>query len=340
MKCRSLKPAAAESIQNMPRHPVRSQRSTRFRSPIHRGADRRWGRSTGPKRKPIASPAEAVAEIPRRAGIYRIVCKVDGRCYVGSAVDLLERRTQHWRALRQGKHHNKYLQRAWRRYREINFDFEVLELVRPSRLLAAEQSWLDRTRCVDRRIGFNVHARAFAAGRFGAQTWEGYFDPQGRPVTITNLQKFCRLNGLSNTAMAQLFKGRSKLKSHKGWTNENSVRIRDYAKTYEGFVRPGGKPFGKITNLAAFSRRHDLHPTTMGAVAAGKIINHRGWTYKGGRKRIMPMKHTGFIRPDGRPTVIINLARFCRENGLSTVHMHNLRSGIRKIHKGWTWRMK
>jgi hypothetical protein len=136
--------------------------------------------------------------------------------------------------------------------------------------------------------------------------------------------------------MAQLYHGRSKLKSHKGWTHKNSVRVRDYVKTYEGFINPNGKRVGKITNLAAFSRKHGLTAAHMIAVAHRRIATHRGWTHIYGRDPPTPKKYSGFVRPDGRRTVIINLARFCRENALSVVHMHNLKSGIRRIHKGWT----
>src|ERR1700733_15503504 len=98
--------------------------------------------------------------IPRASGIYFIVCKATGRFYVGSAVDLYMRRRTHWNALRGGKHGNKYLQQAWRRHGEANFEFRVAELVRPSRLLATEQSWLNKTRCINRNIGFNILPRA------------------------------------------------------------------------------------------------------------------------------------------------------------------------------------
>jgi hypothetical protein len=138
----------------------------------------------------------------------------------------------------------------------------VLKLVKPSRLLATEQSWLNRIRCVDRQIGFD---------------------------------------------------------------------------TNDGFISPNGKHAGTITNLAAFCRRQGLSNSHMIALAHRRIASHRGWTHKDGRTALTPKKHGGFIRPDGRSTVIINLARFCRENGLSVVHMHNLKSGIRKRHKGWTW---
>jgi hypothetical protein len=137
--------------------------------------------------------------------------------------------------------------------------------------------------------------------------------------------------------MSRLYKGANKLKSHKGWTHKNSVRLREYVKTYEGFIKPDGKRAGKIINLAAFSRRHGLNASHMLAVAHRRIATHRGWTHTDGREPLTPKKHSGFIRPDGRRTVIINLSRFCRENGLSVVHMHNLKSGIRRTHKGWTW---
>ena len=259
------------------------------------------------------------------------------RFYVGSAVDLHMRRGTHWNSLRGGKHANKHLQHAWHQHGEANFEFQVVELVRPSRLIATEQYWLDKTNCIDRSIGFNISPRAISSGRLSVRTWKGFVDPHGRSVTIWNLSAFCRRNHLDSPSMIRLSQGSSKLKSYKGWTHKNSVRKRDYVKTYEGFIKPNGKSAGKIINLAAFSRTHGLTAAHMGAVAHRRIATHRGWTHKDGREPLTPKRHNGFVRPDGRRTVIINLAKFCRENGLGVVHMHNLKSGVRRIHKGWTW---
>ena len=190
--------------------PARSRKSRARRSPAAKSAQvLSRCNFQGPSQK------ESLL-IPRASGIYFIVCKATGRFYVGSALDLLMRRRTHWNALRGGKHGNKYLQRAWRRHGEANFEFQVVELVRPSRLLATEQSWLNKTRCIDRSIGFNILPRAFSSSSAAVQPRKGFFDPSGRPVIIKNLHKFCRQNRLSFTAMAQLYHGRSKLKSHKG----------------------------------------------------------------------------------------------------------------------------
>lgn len=204
--------------------------------------------------------------------------------------------------------------------------------------MEAEQKWIDRTNCFNRKIGFNITNTAGSIGETLAREWEGFFDPQGNEVHIYNLEKFCRENGLGGSSLRRLAIGKSKLKSYKGWTHKNSVRIRDYVKTYDGFISPDGKPVGEITNLAAFCRKNGLDNTHMVALVSGRILSHKGWTYKHSRKRMDCKTYNGFINPDGEKVVITNLAAFCRENNLSYVHMHNIISGVRKSHKGWTWR--
>lgn len=43
------------------------------------------------------------------AGIYKIMNNVNGKCYVGSSIDLHQRRLQHFAALKYNKHINKHL---------------------------------------------------------------------------------------------------------------------------------------------------------------------------------------------------------------------------------------
>lgn len=280
-----------------------------------------------------------IATPPRSSGIYQILCIPSGKIYIGSTVDLRARWGRHRRSLRQGKHSNAYLQQAWDKYGEANFEFSVLEFVETSKLLQNEQIWIDQCRCVDRSIGFNIFDVAGSPGNRFAQIWEGFTDPNGNEVTINNLQEFCRQHDLDFPSMHRLAKGKSKLKSYKGWTHLNSVRQRDYIKTYDGFITPDGRPAGSITNLAAFCREPGLDKTHMVAVASGRIYSHRGWTYDNDRRNLnLPKTYTGFTDPAGLRVTITNLQAFCREHGLEAVHMHELVSGKRKSHKGWTWR--
>jgi hypothetical protein len=140
--------------------------------------------------------------------------------------------------------------------------------------------------------------------------------------------------------MGQLARGGTKLKSHKGWTHKNSIRQRDYVKTYTGFIDPNGHEAGPITNLAKFCRQHNLDNTHMIAVLRGRICSHRGWTHIHARKRPHPTTYTGFINPDGTRVIVTNLAKFCRENNLHPVKMRQLMAGGFNRYKGWTWKEK
>jgi hypothetical protein len=212
-----------------------------------------------------------------------------------------------------------------------------LELTSVDDLLRVEQTWIDKTGCADRGAGFNIFDVAGSPGQAFARVWEGFIDPDGNEMTITNLHDFCRSHQLDHPSMMRLTQGKSKLKPSKGGTHRNSVRKLVYIKTYEGFVNPEGHVVGAITNLAAFCREHGLEKSHMVAVAHGRLISHRGWTYDIGRQRIVKV-HIGFISPTGERVEIVNVVAFCRENGLSPIHMHNVKSGERKSHKGWTWR--
>lgn len=80
-----------------------------------------------------------------KAGIYRISRVGSLDCYVGQAVDLEQRWYLHRSTLSRGKHHSRYLQRAWKKYGAEAFEFEILELVpNVAGLMQMEQLWMDR----------------------------------------------------------------------------------------------------------------------------------------------------------------------------------------------------
>lgn len=80
------------------------------------------------------------------SGIYEIVNLVNGKRYVGSALDFDARWRDHRYRLRHGKHHSSALQRAWRKYGETSFAFRSIHRCEPSELLIAEQSAIDELR--------------------------------------------------------------------------------------------------------------------------------------------------------------------------------------------------
>ncbi len=72
-------------------------------------------------------------------GIYIIENKVNGKLYVGSAINLKGRFKNHKRDLMKNKHHCIYLQNVWNKYGEENFEFKPLLYCDKENLLFYEQ---------------------------------------------------------------------------------------------------------------------------------------------------------------------------------------------------------
>lgn len=93
----------------------------------------------------------------KNMGIYRIVNIVNGKFYLGSSNDLRKRKREHIWALRKEAHINDYLQKAFNKYGEKNFKFEVLEYVANEEdLRKVEQKYLDLFKPYIRSIGYNL----------------------------------------------------------------------------------------------------------------------------------------------------------------------------------------
>ncbi len=85
-------------------------------------------------------------DIGKISGIYKIINKINGKYYVGSSNDVIGnsgRWYAHKRLLKLQSHINKYLQNAWNKYGENNFDFVIVEVVPENDLLMIEQKYLD-----------------------------------------------------------------------------------------------------------------------------------------------------------------------------------------------------
>ena len=61
------------------------------------------------------------------SGIYKIENLVNGKVYIGQSKNIYERWYCHKNKLNSNKHNNKYLQNAWNKYGNENFDFSILE---------------------------------------------------------------------------------------------------------------------------------------------------------------------------------------------------------------------
>lgn len=113
--------------------------------------------------------------------IYKIRNLLNGKFYVGSAVNTRERFRQHRKLLRKGAHHCKHLQAAWSKYGEELFVFEVIELVESHDLLeAAEDRWLVE------HVG---EPHCYNSGRSAKAPWRGTKGTGLSPMTGTAISE-------------------------------------------------------------------------------------------------------------------------------------------------------
>lgn len=97
-----------------------------------------------------------------KCGVYEIVNTENMHRYVGSSVNIRRRWSEHKRKLRSGKHHSRYLQRAWDLYGASSFKFRVLtKIANPDDRIEVEQQFID-----DLQPEYNMTPNASSPGGF------------------------------------------------------------------------------------------------------------------------------------------------------------------------------
>lgn len=92
------------------------------------------------------------------SGIYGIENLINGKIYIGSAINLARRKNKHFSNLRADKHINKHLQSAFNLYEEESFVFKILEHCESKDLIKREQYYIDLYRSI--RNLYNVRSIA------------------------------------------------------------------------------------------------------------------------------------------------------------------------------------
>ena len=91
-----------------------------------------------------------------KSGIYIIENLINHKKYIGSSNNIIKRFQYHKCVLRQNKHHTHYLQNAWNKYGEENFEFYILLECDQDMLLAWEKEAFRLFKCCEREFGYNL----------------------------------------------------------------------------------------------------------------------------------------------------------------------------------------
>ena len=90
------------------------------------------------------------------SGIYCITNNATGMRYVGSSINMRDRKAGHFRALGDETHRNRHLQNAFNRYGGRCFSFLVLEECSEDSLVEREIFFMDLLKTLQRGIGYNL----------------------------------------------------------------------------------------------------------------------------------------------------------------------------------------
>ena len=95
-------------------------------------------------------------------GIYRITNLINNKVYIGQSINIENRFLRHRNELRRNKQNNSYLQNAWNKYGEKNFEFAILEVCTEEELDDKECAYIQLFNSMNRDNGYNLESGGHA----------------------------------------------------------------------------------------------------------------------------------------------------------------------------------
>jgi len=224
-----------------------------------------------------------------KSGIYQITNRFNGRCYIGSAVNLQKRKNEHFNQLKHNKHKNKFLQNDFNKCGCEVFTYKVLCFCSKTDLIATEQEILDKNFDKQKKC-YNMVPKAGGNYNFSGSKHHG-----SKPVYQYSLKGVfvkafanARIAGeCSNTNKTSInLACNNKIKSagkclwsyqKKDRLTKLPLRIRP-KKTGTSYllISPSGKKYN-ITNLVEFCENHYLNYSSIQGVVHGRRNSCFGW---------------------------------------------------------------
>ena len=101
-------------------------------------------------------------------GVYKITNLVNGKVYIGQSINIKNRWKDHINALNRNDSSCTLLQRAWNKYKQVNFSFEILELCSEDKLDDVEIKYIEFYDSVNN--GYNIELGGNTNKHLSAET--------------------------------------------------------------------------------------------------------------------------------------------------------------------------
>jgi len=167
-------------------------------------------------------------------GIYKITNLIDGKTYIGQTVNYRKRKTSHYSKLKQGKHHNEHLQRAFNKYGESAFKIELLKKCKIEELDELEQYYIKKFDACNPEKGYNM--------MYGGQAYREFTEEVKRKISKANKGRIFtdehkkkiglahKGKKLSQKQISKMIATKKKTKIHCGEKNPNALISDSVAK--------------------------------------------------------------------------------------------------------------
>lgn len=120
---------------------------------------------------------ETIVKYPKKAGVYKLTSKINGKIYIGKAINLQKRLSEHKNSENKEIVNNFIIQKAIKKYGWDSFDVEILELLEDfdknrdnQKILNMESVYINLLDATNPEIGYNVSK--FSRDRTGCSASE------------------------------------------------------------------------------------------------------------------------------------------------------------------------
>lgn len=279
-------------------------------------------------------------DIPTTSGIYRITCTINQKIYIGSAINLRKRFSQHLSDFHKKTHHNTILQRAWDKHGDGTFTFEIIEFTSIPLLIEREQYWIDTLKPT---FNINPTAGSCYGRKFSPETLEKMRQSKlGKRPTPESIEKQRR----NQTGRIVSEETRAKIgnanRGKPGKSPSKETRAKLSAASKGKTRRPEwGKNISqsKLGHPVSEESRERMRLAHLGTNRSPEAIEKgrqsmTGHTYD---TEVYASRRKTFIltNPDGAEYVINDLRKFCKEHNLNYSCLIQVAKGNANHHKGW-----
>lgn len=218
-------------------------------------------------------------------GVYAIVNTVNGKTYIGSSANIQHRWQDHRRDLRGGRHHSSILQRAWNKYGESVFEFQIMEIVKDRKqLLDVEQRWIDFLHTAQHDTGYNVNPYAMRGGWNARLTEEDAAEVKRRRLAGESREAIAKDYGITANTVSHIVLGSRWAHlpgGHQTGNKRNKLAEHDVPAIVERLL--------KDENASKIAADYGVEPYVIHQISRGRSWKHLGLPCipkrRSGRKR-------------------------------------------------------